>query len=68
MTCELLPLGGRYLKRGSVIELPNDAVLANNTARLVSSNEPLREIVPQPGEPGGLSAVDEEMRGREVLA
>lgn len=68
VTCELLPIGGRYLKRGSVVELPNDVVLAGNTARPVSINEPLREIVPQPGEPGGLSAVDEEMRGREVLA
>lgn len=68
VVCDLFELNGRYLKRGSVVELPNDVVLAGNTARPVSINEPLREIVPQPGEPGGLSAVDEEMRGREVLA
>lgn len=65
--CDLLDVGGRYLRRGSVVELPSDVVLAAATARPVPSDEPLRAIVPGPNEPGGpATSYSDVMRAREA--
>lgn len=53
ITGQLVQVGARYLKAGSVVELPPDVVLGAHDGRPVGSDVPLCLLLPGIDEPGG---------------